>query len=410
MLWSTWAAPISTSQCLTPEGRQVAEWAVGVLQSFLGDDFPQRALDAGQGHALVSPSLTASLWPLVEARHVYFSLYRLAVQLTLLADRSRPLQKLLRNVANPPDWTHGLIQLEVAAQALRDGWHTTFEALQNPTYPVDVRLEKGADTLQLEITAVGMADSEWVADQYFHRVHMTVLALRVRHGVYITGFVGDPAPDDVTVQWLQEIEDAAGATAQDRRDRWVSGGVDGNARMSVEEPKPGEPLLEAATVTTDAWGRLDLRIERKANKTANAGPVCLWLEEHAGLFMFTQLANMSLAERLAALGPLLRAALEPHAHLAGIILTPGRMWAPGTMHDETCEIPGFDGVDALRRLLPPGHVREAYIVGRSGSADGDVAAFREWLGREATWLDWAFEQLRKAPIDTLVHEPLAITG
>src|SRR5262249_8244832 len=27
-LWSTWAAPISTSQCVTPEGRQVAEWAV----------------------------------------------------------------------------------------------------------------------------------------------------------------------------------------------------------------------------------------------------------------------------------------------------------------------------------------------------------------------------------------------
>src|SRR5262249_40249312 len=118
----------------------------------------------------------------------------------------------------------GLIQLEVAAQALRDGWHTTFEALQNPKYPVDVRLEKGANTLQLEITAVGMADSEWVADQYFHRVHMTVLALRVRHGVYITGCVGDPAPDDVTVQWLQEIEDAAGATAQDNVSSELCGG------------------------------------------------------------------------------------------------------------------------------------------------------------------------------------------
>jgi len=80
------------------------------------------------------------------------------------------------------------------------------------------------------------------------------------------------------------------------------------------------------------------------------------------------------------------------------------------MHGDTCEIPSFDGAVALRQLLPPRHVRETYIVSRSGPEAGDVAPFREWLGREAAWLDWAFERLEKPPINTLVHQPLAITG
>jgi hypothetical protein len=138
--------------------------------------------------------------------------------------------------------------------------------------------------------------------------------------------------------------------------------------------------------------------------------VWLWLEDHAGLLLFTQLVHRSLAERLAVLGPSLREEIEPFPHIAGIILTPGRMWAPSTMQDETCEIPGFDSAVALRRLLPPGHMRETYIVARSGSPDGDVATFSAWFEGEAIWLDWAFEQLGKPPIGTLVHEPLAANG
>jgi hypothetical protein len=80
----------------------------------------------------------------------------------------------------------------------------------------------------------------------FRRVSMAVLDIRLCHSVHISGLVGDPASDDITMQWLREVEDAAAATSRDGRERWVSGRVKGKMRVTLEEPKPGETLLEGA--------------------------------------------------------------------------------------------------------------------------------------------------------------------
>src|SRR5258708_6037017 len=287
--WSIWAAPIYTSQCLTAEGLHVAEWAVSVLQGFLGDDYLQRAMNAGPGHALLSPSVTTSLWPIFDGRRIYADQFRLAAQIALLGDRCLPLQTAMRNVANPSDWTHALIQLEIAGLSLMDGWQATFEAdLLGTRYPADVRLDKGTEMLLLEILSIGMANTEWEAKQFFDRVMMAVLGNELRYGVHVSGVLGDPAPADATTLWLQEIEVAADATARDRRDRWVPGGVEGKVRVSTEESGLNETHLEGAPATTDTWGRLDLRIKVKARHTAAGGPAWIRVAGATRLVLFTQ--------------------------------------------------------------------------------------------------------------------------
>jgi hypothetical protein len=79
------------------------------------------------------------------------------------------------------------------------------------------------------------------------------------------------------------------------------------------------------------------------------------------------------------------------------------------MQDEVCKLPGFEGTVALRCLLPVAHVRDIIIVTRSGAPDDSWMALKDWYGREASWPDWALEQLGKPPLDALVHEPLGIT-
>lgn len=410
--WSTWAAPIYTSQCLTAEGVRVAEWAVDVLQRYLGDDFLQRVVDSGVPHVLLAPSPTVSLWPLFDGRRLYADLFRLAAQIALIGEPSLAVQKHMRNVSNPPDWTHALIQLEVASLGMRDRWHAAFEKVittnAGKPYPVDVHLDRGTEMLLLEITAWGVTEREWKADQYFDRMLTAVSGIELVHGVRVRGNVGDPVPEDIAAHWLQEIKAAAEASARDRHDRWVPGGAGGKVRVSKEELKPGETHLESGDVTTDTWARLDVRVQTKAGQTAHPGQLWIRLEDQAGLFIVTPLARMSLAERFANLAPRLRAAVESYPHVAGVILSSGRMWATNDVQDETRLLPGFDGAIALRRRLPVAHVRETHIVSRLGlgSLDEGFRAFTDWYGNEATWLDWTLERLGKPLFDALVHEPL----
>ena len=394
------------SAYLTPEGLAVGEWAVDVLQRFFGDDFLQRILDAGGQHQLLTNALGAALWPIVDGPSIYFDLFRLGAKVALAQASYAPLRAHIRNVKNPSNWMHSLAQLETAGLAARDGWHATFETRLGATYPVDVLLAKGARTLPLEINVVGIADVERSADAFFREITDAIMGIELRYHVHITGFVGDPAPEAVTSQWLQDIEVAAGATSTDSQERWVTGGADGKVRVSTAERQPGETHLEDALTSTDLWGRIELRIKVKAAQTTTASDqVWLYLLDHAGLWQLTPLAQMSLPDRFADLAPLLRQTIEPFPHVAGIVLTSGRVWAQSTMQDETYELPGFDGAGVVRRLLPTAHARETVIVARSGAPADNWLPFRDLYENEPTWLDWALAHLGKPPMDALLRDP-----
>jgi hypothetical protein len=391
--WSDWAIPMDDSQLLSSKGHEVVTWAVGVLQPFLGDDFLQRVRDAGAEHALLSPALLHTLWMIVDSQYVYADLIQLAAQMTLLGHRSGRLRATMRNNFDPTSWTHALIQLELASLALRDGWDGQFEPRLDDGKSADVRLSKDGAPVLFEITSMGMSVDEREALDYFHSLSTQIMSIELRQGVQVTGDLGDIAPASEVARWLERIEEAAAATAQDGDVRPVAGPAEATVIVSREALEPGGTHLQGASVTSDPWRRLVARIERKARQTSSAERVWIRLEDHAGLLWFSPLAQMSLADRLAALVPPLREAINSFPHVAGVVVSPGPMWPPDTATEETCQLPGDDGAVALRRPISGPRVRETIIVSRSDARDGGIAAIQDWYRQETTWLDWALQQL-----------------
>lgn len=121
LTWAIWASRLHESTFLTTEGRRVAEWAVGLLCTVLGDDFLQRVRMARVEHALLSSAILTSLWPMIDSRRLYEDLFRLAAQLSICIPGSkgwRDLRTIMRQNFDQTSWTHCLIQLELTCPSL----------------------------------------------------------------------------------------------------------------------------------------------------------------------------------------------------------------------------------------------------------------------------------------------------
>lgn len=396
LTWAIWASPLYESSYLTAEGRHVAEWAVDVLRNFLGEDFLQRLRTSGMEHALLSSALLTTLWPMIGSRRVYEDLFRLAARLSLCVPPSKgrwDLQKIMRMNFDQTSWTHCLIQLELAALAQRQGWACEFEPQLSTGTPGDVRLEKDGQAIAIEVTSVGMSVPEQEAAEFFHTMFMRLLAIEMQYGVHIRGDVGDVVPPEERDRWIKDIEEAARSTAQDRLERYVAGPAEAAVWIKAEALGPGETHLEGSGGVTDIWGRLNARISRKGRKTAGSGTTWIRLQEHAGLWMSLLPSHTSLEGRLAAIAPFLRPLLDPFPHVAGVILSPGWMWADSEPAEQTVTLPAVPGAIALRRPFAQGRVRETVIMCRAQQIDPEAAVLVDLYGQEGSWLEWALEQL-----------------
>src|SRR5262245_40573639 len=228
-----------------------------------------------------------------------------------LGYRSGRLRTTMRNDFDPPSWTHALIQLELASLARRDEWDGYFEPRLDDGRVADVLLSRDGMSILFEITLMGMSSDEHAALEYFRNLSTQIMTIELRHGVQVSGDLGDLAPAEAIARWLESIENAADATARDGYEHRVAGPAEAEATVTREALEPGTTHLQGASVTSDPWRRLVARIERKARQTSSARRVWIRLEDHAGLLWFSPLAQMSLADRLAALVGPLREAIAP---------------------------------------------------------------------------------------------------
>ncbi len=401
MKWSDWAMPIYDSQCLTPPGLQVALWAVETLQRFLGAEFLRRP-------TAVLALNDLGLWPANDVPWVYANLFQFAAQLSLLDLPSTHLRRLVRNMKKQDmqfsDWVHLLLQLEMAGLGLRAGWQILFEPELGTGRRADVCLTSGPTRLLVETTAMWNSDREREADAFFLSMSRKVQDLAQQHAVLISGSLGDPLPPEIETQWLHEIEIAMRATAQDGVIRPVPGPAGGWLEVSKESTVSGTGNLEGALVETDVGSRLILRLKAKDKQAAGGGPVWVRLDEYAGLWQFTRLQRMTLQEKLDSLAPYLQEALVSFPHLAGVILSPAVLWAGNAPPEALSGWIERDGGTALRCTLLGHRVRESIIMAQAGLPDVGLGTFADWYMHEATWLDWALEQLHHPPFDALVQE------
>jgi hypothetical protein len=383
-----------------------------MLHSFLGDDFLQRVRTARVDHALLSPALLTSLWPMLDSRRVYEDLFRLAAQLSVcipLSKHWRKVQTIMRQSFDQTSWTHCLIQLELAAFAQRHGWTCEFEPMLNTGTPGDVRLDNGARIIAIEVTSVGMSVPEQEAAEFFHSMSMRLLHVELQHGVVVRGDVGDVVPPEERGHWIKDIEDAARATEEDGLERFVPGPAEGAVWVSPEALRPGETHLQGPGGATDILARLNARISLKGRKTAGSGATWIRLQEHAGLWLSMLQAHMSFKERVVAIVPHVRSMLDPFPHIAGIILSPGLLWRNIEPMEQTINSSDIPGVVALRRPVAQARMRETVIVCRSSQIDPEAGAFVDFYGQEDGWLEWALEKLGRPKLDALFQQPLDVS-
>jgi hypothetical protein len=255
------------------------------------------------------------------------------------------------------------------------------------------------------VETVSMRSSvhEQEAQAFFHTLSMKLLSLEMQYAVHISGSLGNPLSHAESNRWLQEIEAAAETVAKNGIIRLVFNQTGGRLEIAREQ-MPSGTHLEGAPVTEDNWGRLVARLNDKARQMKGAGPVWVRLEEMSGLWHFTQLQSMTLEEKLKVLILDIQRELTSFPDLAGVIVAPAILWADDAVPERLRTRIEREGGIAVRSSLPGYRVRESVIVTRTRQAEPEARIFADWYEQEATWLDWALEQLGHPPFHTLVRE------
>lgn len=426
MDWSDWAMFICESKCLTQDGQRVALWAADTLQDTLKNDFFQRVADWLARMQTTDPDLapdshpifSLGLWPANDLPWVYANLIRLAAHIQLFKrNRShngiRSVLQILHDNLEPINWVSALLQLEVAGLGLQAGWDILLEPALGNGRSADVRLTNGPTQLLVETTLMRMSKTERKALAVSRRLSWQLHNLEWEYGVRISGFLSNDSVEnaETRAQWLQDIEEAARATAQDGFSRQVPG--PGEVLLTVFRPTEataGEPwgiagdLVEARILDRLIAVLGDKNEQAKGSVT----PVWVRLDESAGLWQSTRYQGMTLAQTLDFLTGVLQEASSPH--LAGVMLSPGVLWVGNAPPDTLVERIEQNGGIALRCPIPMHHAREAIIVPQAGVSGHETKVFADWYANEDAWLDWALEQLQYPPFNILVHEPLGESG
>lgn len=419
MGWSDWSMFIHESHCLTPEGRHIALWAVDTIQRSLGDDFLHRATESVVKRTEITemklgihPIFSLGLWPVNDVPRVYANLIQLATQLTILnrpASNVRRVRDTLYQNLDPINWVSVLLQLEIASLGLRAGWTIQLEPPLGTGRFADVRLTQDTTQILVESVSMRMSDNERRALAFFRRLSMQLLALEMQFGVRISGSLGDALPEQIEalVQWLNDCEEAVHATALDG----ISREIPGPNRSQVHIVRQTETMedqswgLSGIPVSEDTWGRLVARLQDKNRQVSGStAPVWVRLDEYAGLWYFTPLQNMTLAEKLDALAPTLQMELEAFPNLAGIVLSPAVLWAGNIPLNSLRENLKQSGGIAVRCPLPGHRVRETIIVSQARRYETAADIFADWYIHEDSWLDWALQQMGYPTFNKIVQE------
>lgn len=194
--WDLWARPIGTAVCLTEVGRSTAIWAVDEIQRFLGDEWLQKALGG---------SITSWMWaPWNDVPHTFRRVIELGARIaTVKPGRGwRDLKRLARLHA---DWRDVLLQLEVAAFAVSDGWETELEPPLSSGKKADLRLSCDRDSFLVESTLLGMSERSQVVGGFADEAMSALQGIALRHGLSVSGELRSVLPEAQLRTWLDEV-------------------------------------------------------------------------------------------------------------------------------------------------------------------------------------------------------------
>lgn len=397
--WDLWGSALHNGERLTAAGHQVVDDALARLESFLGRSWPDRVLkhdpDVILGSGLGDVALPSIEWFLRTYAQVALWLHR---------PEARTLQKLMQRNLSSENWSHSLLELEVAGFARRDGLTVEFEpSLGSRQGDLMLRGRGDEPPLLVEITRIGMNVESIRASEYLDEVSIALMHLRVKHpDAYVTGHLGLPISDQRQFeQWMADVEAVVSATASDGRKREVRGPTGGVLTVSTAPPPAGTDTLSGSPTQSNEWERLAARLREKAMQTADVENVWLRIDDAGFLWYLGDWATAPLATKLASIAPLIQREILRYKNIAGVVLSHGWKWRFQDEPDEQWELP-TGGMVAIRRTLPIGRFRETIFVLTHEDALPAMHKWVQWYATETTWLDWALEELGHPPLLDLI--------
>lgn len=401
--WSLFeAAILYNSHRLTPAGRDTVRWAIGILQGILGDDFIQKAAEASSPHSIFDLYLGLAY----DLPQAYANLFHFAAEINLLQSKEgwSIVHDALRSDFRREIWLPSLLQLEVAALGLHEGWHIKLERPLPNGGRTDVVLAKETTKILVETKAMLLSGPEQESEAYFYQMIEELLSLAWKYGVRITSNnIGSPLPAEAQKQWIEVITAAASKTEQDGETRMVQGPSGGQVKITKETALPGISPLAGSPVETDVGRRLYFLLRDKNDQYEGAGPAWVHLGDYGGLWESSSLQGKSLSEKLDILTPYLQTRLARFPNLAGVILSPGKR-ALNNSPIEPLDVPmERNGGIAIRCLMPEtNQIRESIIVTRLGEVTEQARIFADLYQQESGWLGWALKKFGKLPFNELV--------
>jgi hypothetical protein len=392
--WELWARPIDTAACLTEDGRRTMRWAVEKVSRFLGDEWLQKALGG---------PVSSWMWaPWNDVPHTFRRVIELGARIATVEPgrRWRDLRRLARLHS---DWEDVLLQLEVAALAVRDGWEAELEPLLPSGKKADLRLARRGVAFLVESTLLGLSERSQKVSRFSDKAMSELQMIAFQNSLTVGGELRSVIPDNQLNEWLGTVA----ATASRLRGSQLAVVIDvpggGKIELSGRAGAPGQqPGLSGPPDMGDETPRLVRTLTRKALQGAGGEPLWIRLDEGGAIWHLTIPATWPQRRDMhEALAQVILAVVDQFPHVAGVVMSESPMAGTGGRVSEQWTLAGGRAV-GLRQPLPYGFGREAIIVaGADAGSPGQLGAWLRWYQNEASWLDWALVHHEQAPIENL---------
>lgn len=358
------------------EWRDSGEWAIRELRARLGEDWTSRSWTR---YGLPSGFGLAGFHTIAHCE-----LLELALRLSLLNDvhgRGK-VQKALRGDAASSQLMHARIQLEVAAIAQQMGRPVAMESREiSAKDPVDLLV----DRTPVETFAVLDEDRDIDHRDAVDEMLDWLLHLGIAHDIHLTGQIHTVLDKQDRHLLEQDVKLAANGVRAGQGEQTLE---HENCELVVvrREDAAGRPL-SGPTSRKDGWRKPRSRLLKKADQALSSGATWLRCDIRTGLWQFTELRKLSLADRATQLGMAVRQTLASYSHIDGVVLSCGSLQAQGRFEDETAT--GASNELALRRPIFPLRVREAVVIPLTTAGMANIGLWHAIYDNEPRWFAWA---------------------
>lgn len=403
--WELWGRPIDTANCLTDVGRSTARWAVEKVSEFLGDEWLQKALSGGV--------VNSWMWaPWNDVPHTFRRIIELGARIATVesGQRWRDLKRLARQHA---DWEDVLLQLEVAALAVRDGWDTELEPLLPSGKKADLRLSRQSDTFLVESTLLGLSKRSQEVSCFSDEAMSALQTIAWRNGLGVTGELHSVMTGEQLRSWLASVTTTAERLRGTRLAAVVE--VPGGGRIELSGSQSGEPTrqrgLSGPADMTNETPRLVRTLTRKARQGAANEPLWIRLDEGGAIWHLSlPSAWLNRRDMHEALAATILSVVDQFPHVAGVVMSESPMFGTGGQGREQWTLAGGRAV-GLRQPLAFGFGREAvFVAGTHLMSATQLGRWVRWYQDEPSWLDWALarhDQAQPKDIFAVRETPVA---